>query len=86
MMKQKTSDKLILKKKKIIPKNVSGYGIGMKISLDLFSSIVVGIMIGLGIDYFFSTKPIFLLIFLVLGIVSGFYNLYKSVQRLNRND
>ena len=86
MTKQKTSDKLILKKKKIIPKNVSGYGIGMKISLDLFSSIVVGIMIGLGIDYFFSTKPIFLLIFLVLGIVSGFYNLYKSVQRLNRND
>ncbi len=86
MTKQKTSDKLILKKKKIIPKNYSGYGIGMKMSLDLFSSIVVGIMIGLGIDYFFSTKPIFLLIFLVLGIVSGFYNLYKSVQRLNRND
>ena len=58
----------------------------MKISLDLFSSILVGAMIGLGIDNFFSTKPIFLLIFLVLGIIAGFYNLYKSAQNLNKND
>ena len=58
----------------------------MKISLDLFSSILVGTMIGLGIDNFFSTKPIFLLIFLVLGIIAGFYNLYKSAQNLNKND
>ena len=58
----------------------------MKISLDLFSSILVGSMIGLGIDNFFSTKPIFLLIFLVLGIIAGFYNLYKSAQNLNKSD
>ena len=55
-------------------------------SLDLFSSILVGMMIGLGIDNFFSTKPIFLLIFLVLGIIAGFYNLYKSAQNLNKKD
>ncbi len=58
----------------------------MKISLDLFSSILVGTMIGLGLDNFFSTKPIFLLIFLVLGVIAGFYNLYKSAQNLNKDD
>ena len=58
----------------------------MKISLDLLSSILVGAMIGLGIDNFFSTKPIFLLIFLVLGIIAGFYNLFKSAQILNKKD
>ena len=31
----------------------SGYGLGMKISLDLVSSIVVGVLIGLGLDNFF---------------------------------
>jgi ATP synthase protein I len=58
----------------------------MKMSLDLFSSILVGMMIGLGIDNFFSTKPVFLLIFLVLGIIAGFYSLYKSAQNLNKKD
>ena len=55
-------------------------------SLDLFSSILVGMMIGLGIDNFFSTKPVFLLIFLVLGMIAGFYSLYKSAQNLNKKD
>ena len=86
MTKQKISDKLVLKDKKNMQKKISGYGIGMKMSLDLFSSILVGIMIGLGIDNFFSTKPIFLLIFLVLGIIAGFYSLYKSAQNLNKKD
>ena len=87
MTKQKILQKKpVLKNKKNAPKKMSGYGVGMKISLDLFSSIFVGTMIGLGIDKFFSTKPIFLLIFLVLGLFAGFYNLYKSAQNLNKND
>jgi len=86
MTKQKISHKLVLKNKNNTPKKISGYGIGMKMSLDLFSSVFVGTMIGLGMDNFFSTKPIFFLIFLVLGIIAGFYNLYKSAQNLNKND
>ena len=86
MTKQKISHKLVVKNKKNTQKKKSGYGIGMKISLDLFSSILVGAMIGIGIDNFFSTKPIFLFIFLVLGIIAGFYNLYKSAKNLNKSD
>ena len=47
-------------KKKPEPK---GLGIGIKISLDLISPIIVGILIGVGFDKIFSTKPIFFLIF-----------------------
>ena len=67
-------------KKKSEPK---GLGTGMKIGLDLISPIVVGILIGLGFDKIFSTKPIFFLIFLLLGIITGFYSLFKTVQKLN---
>ena len=63
--------------------NKSGYGLGIKISLDLLSSIVVGTLIGVGLDKIFLTKPIFFLIFLLLGIITGFYSLYKSVKKLN---
>ena len=60
-----------------------GYSIGLKISMDFLSSIIAGVLIGLGIDKVFSTKPVLFIIFLLLGIVSGFYNLYKTVKKIN---
>ena len=66
-------------KKKTEP---NGLGVGMKISLDLISPIIVGILIGLGFDKIFSTKPIFFLIFLLLGIIAGFISVIKSMKSL----
>tara|TARA_B100001758_G_C17876939_1_gene336835 strand:+ start:120 stop:383 length:264 start_codon:yes stop_codon:yes gene_type:complete len=66
-------------KKKTKPQ---GLGIGMKISLDLISPIIVGILIGLGFDKIFSTKPVFFLIFLLLGILTGFISVIKSMKSL----
>ena len=78
-----TKEKLI-EENRSSPKNSrSGYGIGMKMSLDLISSVIAGSLIGAGIDIFFSTKPIFFIIFLVLGIITGFYSLFKTVKKLN---
>ena len=72
-------------KKKPEPK---GLGIGMKIGLDLISPIVVGILIGLGFDKIFSTKPIFFLIFLpseifLIKTVSLPINLKAALQNSN---
>ena len=66
-------------KKKSEPKSL---GIGMKIGLDLISPIIVGILIGLGFDKIFLTKPIFFLIFLLLGIITGFISVIKSMKSL----
>tara|TARA_B100000579_G_scaffold340836_1_gene292531 strand:- start:225 stop:488 length:264 start_codon:yes stop_codon:yes gene_type:complete len=62
--------------------NSSSINIGLKLSLDLISPIIVGICIGLGMDKIFFTKPIFFLIFLLLGIFAGFFNIYKSMNKL----
>ena len=70
------------KKKHRIHNNKKGYSLGMKISMDLVSSIIAGVLIGLGVDKIFSTKPIFFIIFLLLGIITGFYSLYKSIKKL----
>ena len=59
-----------------------GIQIGLKLSLDLISPIIVGVCIGLGLDKIFFTKPIFFLIFLLLGIIAGFFNIYKSMEKL----
>ena len=51
--------------------NNSSYGLGLKISLDLVAAIVVGALIGIGIDKIFDTKPIFFLIFFFLVLRPG---------------
>ena len=71
--------------KKTVKKNVIKYNalsIGLKLSLEIISPIIAGVLIGLGFDEFFSTKPIFFICFLLLGVVAGFFNIYKTVNKL----
>mgnify|MGYP001324821207 CR=1 FL=1 len=56
--------------------------VGIRISVDLVSTIIVSILIGLGIDKIFSTHPIFFLIFLLLGIITGLYNIIRFMMKL----
>ena len=63
-------------------KNQPVINLGFKLSLDLISPIIVGTLIGLGIDKFFFTKPVFFLIFLLLGIITGFLSIIRSMKSL----
>ena len=60
-------------------KHNNSYGLGLKISLDLVAAIVVGVLIGIGIDKIFDTKPIFFLIFFFFCISFWFSNIYCSL-------
>ena len=42
----------------------------------------MGVVIGIILDNYFQTKPIFLIIFLILGFASGIFNVFRSVKRL----
>ncbi|MFW6052559.1 MAG: AtpZ/AtpI family protein [Desulfosalsimonas sp.] len=54
--------------------------LGFSIALAIF----IGLFIGLGIDKVFDTRPVFMFIFLVLGIIAGFNNIYRAVKRSER--
>ena len=43
---------------------------------------IVGLFIGMLIDRAFKVSPLFTVIFLFLGILSGLWSLYKSVKTL----
>ena len=58
-----------LNKKNHFQKNVN---VGIRVSIDLISTIIVSILIGLGIDKIFSTHPIFFIIFLLLELLLGY--------------
>lgn len=55
---------------------------GARAGVELVGAIIGGALIGYGIDHYFETKPIFFLIFILLGVITGFYNIYKITMNM----
>ena len=49
----------------------------------MVSALVVGGGIGWGLDWLFGTKPIFLVVFFVLGAAAGIRNVMRAAKELN---
>ncbi len=56
-------------------------GVGMKVASELVANVLVGGLIGYYFDKWLGTEPAFLLIFLLLGVASGFWNVYRIAMR-----
>jgi ATP synthase protein I len=56
-------------------------GMGFRVASELFAGILVGGFIGWWIDRWFGTEPAGLLIMLMIGAVSGFWNVYKLAAK-----
>jgi len=50
-----------------------GFGSGV----DLISSVVAGLLLGLGLDWWLGTEPVFVIIGVVAGFGSGFFKLWQ---------
>ena len=61
----------------------SGVGFGLRIGTELVSAVVVGFAIGYALDRALNTKPLFLMIGLLLGAAAGFMNVYRVVKGLD---
>ena len=51
-------------------------GIGYYVGAPL----LLGVFLGLLIDNFFKTKPLFIIIFIIIGTIGTFYNLFKTTK------
>jgi len=72
------------KKDKIQTKN-SSIGSAFKISTEFVAAVFVAIFIGWYIDKWLGTKPIFLIILLLVGIVAGIFNVVRSAKMINKD-
>lgn len=61
--------------------NASALGAGMRAASELVAGILVGTGLGFLLDRYFGTKPWFLIIFMMLGMVAGFRNIYRLGMR-----
>lgn len=51
-------------------------------SSDIFSSVVTGLLIGLGLDAWLGTSPLFVVGFVVVAAIGAFYKSYADSERL----
>ena len=55
-------------------RTVSG---GYSSGVDLISSVVAGLLLGLGLDWWLGTNPLFTVIGIIAGFASGFFKLWQ---------
>ena len=52
--------------------------VGLRLSSELVAGVIVGALIGWGIDRLLSTSPWGLIVFLLLGFTAGVFNVVRS--------
>ncbi len=56
----------------------SAWSLGMKAGSEFVAAVVVGAAIGWGIDWALHTKPAFLIVFFLVGVVAGVWNVIRA--------
>ena len=71
------------KKDDPVPPSERSFASGYTVGLNLLSSVLVGVLLGLGLDVWLGTKPLFIIIFMLLGIAAGFRSIWVYMQNLD---
>ncbi|MGQ0527528.1 MAG: AtpZ/AtpI family protein [Alphaproteobacteria bacterium] len=61
-------------------RNAENMSSGMRAGAEMVAPIIAGCLIGWGLDNWLETKPVFLIIMLLLGVVTGFVNVWRITQ------
>ena len=71
------------KKEKTKIKMLNGSSTAFNIAVELVAGVVVGVIIGLLFDNLFASKPVFLIISLILAIIAAFRSIWSKYIKDN---
>ena len=57
----------------------------MKVVVEIVAAMAVGLVIGILLDNYFDTRPIFIIIFFLLGSAAGILNVFRVAKSLQKN-
>lgn len=60
----------------------AGLGLGFRIATEMVAAIAVGALIGYGLDRWLGSTPWLMVVFVVLGSISGVLNAYRAAKAL----
>ena len=59
---------------------------GWRMVIELVVGLLIGFGIGLGLDIFLNTKPLFLIIFTLLGFIAGVKTMLNTAKTMNQEN
>ena len=67
--------------------NKSSYlGSAFKLGTELVAAVAVGTIIGFILDNWFGTKPWFIIIFFLLGVIAGILNVFRVAKKMQEEE
>ena len=74
------------KKEKSIPERVKVQNDGWRMVIELVTGMLLGISLGMALDYIVGSKPIFLIVFSLLGFVAGVKTMMATAKKMNETN
>jgi ATP synthase protein I len=61
-----------------------GMAYGMRMAAELVGAVIVGALIGVGLDWLIGTKPWLFLVFFLIGFAAGVLNVVRAYERMQK--
>ena len=74
------------KKEKDAPKRLKVQNDGWRMVIELVTGMLLGVSLGMGIDYIIGSEPIFLIIFSLLGFMAGVKTMIATAKKMNETN
>ena len=74
------------KKHKNSPKRLNVQNDGWRMVLELVTGMMLGISLGVGLDYIIGSGPIFLIVFSLLGFMAGVKTMIATAKKMNETN
>jgi len=60
--------------------DMSGVGLALRLGVDFVAGVVVGVGIGLLLDWWMGSSPAMLILFVLLGAAAGTFNVFRTAS------
>ena len=74
------------KKEKVSTKQIKVQNDGWRMIIELVTGMILGVSLGLGLDYMIGSEPIFLIIFSLLGFMAGVKTMMATAKKMNETN
>ena len=69
-----------------VQNNFSAVEVGWRMIIELTAGVFIGFGLGYGLDFLFSTKPVFILILTLFGFAAGVKTMMRSARELQEKE
>ena len=74
------------KKEKLDPKRLKVQNDGWRMVVELVTGMLLGVCLGIALDYIVGSEPIFLIVFSLLGFMAGLKTMIATAKKMNETN